>query len=105
MYKELLADKKLGPELIGKLKSQGVRQMDDSVMRKEIPRRLQEAFRKNNIEFAHRNVTVYIPSEDEISSESKKQNPTSASTRIQGAATAAILDEEEKIAIDGSNIR
>ena len=116
IYKELLADEELGPKLIGKLKSQGVRQMDDSamimrikfttlpgeqfVMRKEILRRLQEAFRENNIEFAHRNVTVYMPSENDIDPDSKSQNQTPADIRMQGAATAAILNEEENGADD-----
>ncbi len=111
IYKELLADEELGPRLIGKLKSQGVRQMDDSamimrikfttppgeqfIMRKEILRRLQEAFKLNNIDFAHRNVTVYMPSEDDNVPNSKKQNQISAKSKIQGAATAALLNEEE----------
>ena len=75
------------------------------VMRKEILRRLQEAFRENNIEFAHRNVTVYMPSENDIDPGSKSQNQTPADTRIQGAATAAILNEEENAADEGINVR
>ena len=55
------------------------------VMRKEILRRLQEAFKENDIEFAHRNVTVYMP-------ENEGQEMTSS--EVQGAATAAILNEE-----------
>jgi moderate conductance mechanosensitive channel len=112
IYKELLTDEELGPRLLGKLKSQGVRQMDDSamimrikfttppgeqfVMRKEILRRLQEAFSENNIEFAHRNVTVYMPSEDEKKeSESGSRSGGLSSAKVQGAATAAVLNEEE----------
>ncbi|MEN8188466.1 MAG: mechanosensitive ion channel family protein [Thermodesulfobacteriota bacterium] len=106
IYKELLADEEFGPRLIGKLKSQGVLQMDDSamimrvkfttppgeqfVMRKEVYRRLQEAFQKNNIEFAHRNVTVYMPSEEE-----GEGGQSTAQTRSSSAATAALLDEEK----------
>ncbi|MEN8199790.1 MAG: mechanosensitive ion channel family protein [Thermodesulfobacteriota bacterium] len=109
IYKELLADEELGPRLIGKLKSQGVRQMDDSamimrikfttppgeqfIMRKEILWRLKEAFKKNNIDFAHRNVTVYMPNEHETA---PQQSP--ADQRIQGAATAALLAEEQRAA-------
>ncbi len=101
MYKEVLLDEELGPRLIGKLKSQGVRKMDDSamimrikfttppgeqfVMRKEILRRLQEAFKENDIEFAHRNVTVYMP---------ENEGHDATSSEVQGAATAAILNEE-----------
>jgi len=63
--------------LLGAIKSQGVRQMDDSAMimrvkyktipgkqfviRREIYRMIQKEFKANNIEFAHRNVTVYMP--------------------------------------------
>ena len=119
IYKELLADEELGPKLLGKLKSQGVRQMDDSamimrikfttppgeqfVMRKEILKRLQEAFRENNIEFAHRNVTVYMPNENENKeSGAEKQHQPPENAKIQGAASAAILHEEEKA--EGDNM-
>jgi hypothetical protein len=34
------------------------------VVRREVYRMMQEAFRENGIEFAHRNVTVYLPPED-----------------------------------------
>ena len=104
IYQQLLTDEELGPKLIGKLKSQGVLKMEDSamimrikfttapgeqfVMRKEILRRLQEAFRANGIEFAHRNVTVYMPSDHE-----KQPVPQN----IRGAATAAVLNDEEMI--------
>lgn len=99
-----MTDEELGPKLIGKLKSQGVLKMEDSamimrikfttapgeqfVMRKKILRRLQEAFRANGIEFAHRNVTVYMPSDHE-----KQPVPQN----IWGAATAAVLNDEEMI--------
>jgi small-conductance mechanosensitive channel len=84
IYIDLSNDDVFGPKLIGKLKSQGIRQMDDSAMivrvkfttppgeqfilRKEIYRRIQESFAANDIEFAHRNVTVYMPKESEASS-------------------------------------
>ncbi len=102
IYKELLLDDELGPKLIGKLKSQGVLRMDDSamimrikftsppgeqfVLRKEILRRLQVAFKDNNIEFAHRNVTVYLPDNEEKAVDD---------LAVKGAATAALLHEEK----------
>jgi small-conductance mechanosensitive channel len=77
--KELEKDEETGPLLLSKIKSQGVREMDDSAMilrvkyktkpgdqfvvRREVYRRIQERFRTQGIEFAHRNVTVYLPSE------------------------------------------
>jgi small-conductance mechanosensitive channel len=77
VYKPIMKDPELGPKLLDKIKSQGVREMDDSAMimrvkyktkpgdqfaiRKEVYRLMQEAFREEGIEFAHRNVTVYLP--------------------------------------------
>ena len=75
--KELEKDPETGPLLLSKIKSQGVREMDDSAMilrvkyktkpgdqfviRREVYRRIQERFTAQGIEFAHRNVTVYLP--------------------------------------------
>ena len=77
--KELQKDEEIGSLLLSKIKSQGVREMDDSAMilrikfktkpgdqfavRREVYRRVQERFRDQGIEFAHRNVTVYLPPE------------------------------------------
>jgi small-conductance mechanosensitive channel len=79
VYKKILANEELAPKLLAPIKSQGVRQLDDSAMimrvkfktapgdqfalRKEVYRRMQEAFKEAGIEFAHRNVTVYMPTE------------------------------------------
>ena len=76
---ELQKDEEIGSLLLSKIKSQGVREMDDSAMilrikfktkpgdqfavRREVYRRVQERFRDAGIEFAHRNVTVYLPPE------------------------------------------
>jgi small-conductance mechanosensitive channel len=79
MSRELEQDQEIGPVLLSPIKSQGVREMDDSAMilrvkfktkpgdqfvvRREVYRRIQERFRAEGIEFAHRNVTVYLPPE------------------------------------------
>ncbi len=76
---ELEQDEEIGAVLLDKIKSQGVREMDDSAMilrvkfktppgkqfvvRREVYRLIQERFREEGIEFAHRNVTVYLPPE------------------------------------------
>lgn len=67
------------------------------VMAKEVYRRVQEAFRKNGIEFAHRNVTVYFPPEVQqlIAREAEAGNTLSAAA-MGGAAAAALLQEEEQ---------
>ena len=78
--KIIMKDEDMGPVMLGKLKSQGVRELDDSAMvmrvkfktipgeqfvvRREVFRMIQEYFRESGIEFAHRNVTVYLPPED-----------------------------------------
>jgi small-conductance mechanosensitive channel len=81
--KKVMKDDEMGPVMLGKIKSQGVREMDDSAMimrvkfktipgeqfvvRREVYRLMQESFRENGIEFAHRNVTVYLPPDDKSS--------------------------------------
>ena len=78
---KIMADEEMGAVMLGKLKSQGVRELDDSAMvmrvkfktipgeqfvvRREVFRMIQEYFRESGIEFAHRNVTVYLPPADE----------------------------------------
>jgi hypothetical protein len=66
-------------------------------MQKEVYRRVQEAFRKNGIEFAHRNVTVYLPPELQalMARDADSPNP-GAATAIGGAAAAAVLLQEEE---------
>jgi len=116
--KEIQADEELSHGLLDKIKSQGVRQMDDSamimrvkfvcapgeqfVLRREVYRRIQEAFQKNGIEFAHRNVTVYFPPEaDTMESENQGHEETVDSKtpyqkKKEAAAAAALRTIEEK---------
>jgi hypothetical protein len=103
----------LGPKLLDKIKSQGVRQMDDSAMimrvkyktapgqqfviRKEVYRLMQEAFAEAGIEFAHRNVTVYMPPETteaepgEQANQDAETNDTSDQKLTEKAAAAAAI--------------
>ncbi len=106
IYQEISVDEIYGPKLTGKLKSQGIRQMDDSamivrikfttqpgeqfMMRREIYRKIQEKFAASNIEFAHRNVTVYMPEEHDKPGESKDI--------ISGAAAGRLLLDDEDLA-------
>ena len=113
-------DEKMRANLLSDIKSQGVRQLDDSAMvmrvkfkslphgqfliKRELLRLLQEAFQKEGIEFAHRNVTVYIPHESAPDAAEKGEAgagvPAEESRRqaIGAAAMAAIAaaEEEEK---------
>ncbi|MGD1975178.1 MAG: mechanosensitive ion channel family protein, partial [Desulfobacterales bacterium] len=89
VYEPIMQNEDLGPKLLDKIKSQGVKAMDDSAMimrvkyktapgdqfdiRKEVYRLMQEAFAEEGIEFAHRNVTVYIPPDDDERESSGEQ--------------------------------
>ena len=109
VFKEILKDKKLGSKLMGKIKSQGVREMDDSAMvmrvkyktppgeqfviRREVFRLMQEAFQAEGIEFAHRNVTVYQARENPRSSD---EAPAEQVAKEAAAAAAILADEANK---------
>ncbi|BAH76803.1 mechanosensitive ion channel family protein [Solidesulfovibrio magneticus] len=114
--KEFLADEELSQGMLSDIKSMGVRKMEDSAMilrikfktvpgrqfvvQKELYRRVQEAFRKNGIEFAHRNVTVYFPPEmrglagGEQSAEQPAGLPPLAAAAAAAAAAAIGQDAE-----------
>jgi small-conductance mechanosensitive channel len=95
--KELKQDKAIEQVLLDDIKSQGVREMDDSAMilrvkfktlpgeqfviRREVYQRIQQAFKENGIEFAHRNVTVYLPPE------ASEKVPEDGSVENKGFAT------------------
>ncbi len=110
VYEPIMRNEELGPKLLDKIKSQGVRQMDDSAMimrvkyktepgqqfviRKEVYRLMQEAFAEAGIEFAHRNVTVYMPPEttEEAAGEQPNQDAKTGDTpgqKLTGKAAAA----------------
>ncbi len=94
IYNDILADEELGPKLLGKMKSQGVRELDDSalimrikfksipgeqfVLRREVYRRLQEAFHENGLQFASRKVMVEMPKEDRATPSNKNSDGAAA---------------------------
>jgi small-conductance mechanosensitive channel len=122
IYLDLEKDEEIGPVLLGKIKSQGVRQMDDSAMivrvkfktppgkqfvvRREVYRLIQERFREQGIDFAHRNVTVYLPPDVTGESPAEGQGDGSApgglpdKKLIEASAAAALAasqgDETEE---------
>jgi hypothetical protein len=63
------------------------------VIKREVFRMMQEAFRENGIEFAHRNVTVYLPPGEADGPPDKKILEAGAA-----AAAAAQQAEEEQAA-------
>jgi small-conductance mechanosensitive channel len=124
VYNKIMEDPDLSPKLLEPIKSQGVREMGDSAMimrvkyktkpgdqfaiRKEVYRLMQEAFKQEGIEFAHRNVTVYMPPEKgsevaaqtagEVQQEDAKSDSNVARQAAAAAASALIQAEEEEMA-------
>ena len=112
VYKKLLQDPEIASRLLGKIKSSGVREMDDSAMimrvkfksvpgeqfmiRREVYRLMQEAFRKEGIEFAHRNVTVYMPPEVSKAIQEGKALPEEQKLEAAAAAAAAAVQAEDE---------
>lgn len=111
--KDIQANEELKGGMLSDIKSNGVRGMEDSAMilrvkfktvpgqqfvtRKEVYRRIQEAFHKNGIEFAHRNVTVYLPPEVQaLLAANGTADKSAVASAIGGAASAAVLLEEEE---------
>jgi len=102
--KELEQDQEIGPVLLSPIKSQGIREMDDSAMilrvkfktppgrqfvvRREVYRLIQERFRQHGVEFAHRNVTVYLPPEVSQTTSSEASPPVTGEKPDKGAGTA-----------------
>jgi small-conductance mechanosensitive channel len=120
--KKIQKDPEMGPVMLDKIKSQGVRELDDSAMimrvkfktipgeqfvvRREVFRMMQESFRKNGIEFAHRNVTVYLPPDNqnagtETGSETEDTGgqPENKLAEAAGAAAAAAAIQAEEDAL------
>ncbi len=118
--KKLAADPEIAKVLLSKVKSQGIRELDDSAMimrvkfktypgeqfvvRRHVFQMMQQAFRENGIQFAHRDVTVYIPPE------SRTQPATDgaggvhekvAAAAAGGAAAAILADEQARAAKQG----
>ena len=112
---ELLQDPELGPMFLQPLKSQGVIQMEDSAMiirvkfmtrpgdqwsvRNKVFARIRELFEREDIKFAHREVTVRIADQESGKAPSEAQREAAAAAarsvveqREAGAATPAMDD-------------
>ncbi len=116
--KEIMSNEELRPGMLSDIKSMGVRKMEDSAMilrikfrtipghqflvQKELYRRVQEAFRENNIDFAHRNVTVYFPPEMQALVGGAATSEA-ARAAVAGAAAGAMAMEQELAAKEKSS--
>jgi small-conductance mechanosensitive channel len=112
VYEKIMADPELGPKLLEPIKSQGVREMDDSAMimrvkyktkpgdqfaiRREVYHLMQEAFKKEGIEFAHRNVTVYIPPEVQQGLARTDQDTRQKAIHSAAAGALAAIQAQEE---------
>ncbi|MCG8690780.1 MAG: mechanosensitive ion channel, partial [Minwuiales bacterium] len=102
---ELAADPEMGPNLLEPLKSQGVKAMEDSAMiirakftakpgqqfliRRAVYMRVQQLFREQGIQFAHRRVAVEIPKGAENDPKALADAAAAASAaEAEGKATA-----------------
>jgi small-conductance mechanosensitive channel len=116
--KNLRKDEANNRVMLDDLKSQGVKEFDDSAMivrvkfktlpgkqfalKRIVYRMIQEEFRASGIEFAHRNVTVYMPPEPQVRATAAGQpatpaQPVDQNIRQAGAAAAlAVIQREEE---------
>ena len=109
--KELMQDEGIKRVMLSDIRSQGIREIQDSAMilrvkfktipgeqfpiQRQVFHRVQKAFKESGIEFAHRNVTVYLP--PEIQSKSMGEMTEAEKKAIEaGAAAAATLAQEEE---------
>ena len=113
VYQKIMADpEKLGEKLLGPIKSQGVRELDDSAMivrvkyktapgdqfmiRKQVYRLMQEAFQEAGLKFAHRNVTVTLPPDVEKSLSNADAETREKILEAGAAAAGAVIQAEDE---------
>jgi small-conductance mechanosensitive channel len=110
--KELMQDEAIKRVMLSDIKSQGIREIQESAMilrvkfktipgeqfviRREVFHRVQKAFRDSGIEFADRNVTVYLPPEVQSKSLSEMTETEKKVVQAGAAAAAALVQEEEE---------
>jgi small-conductance mechanosensitive channel len=109
---ELAADPTIGPNLLQPFKSQGVLEVDDSalvvrgkfmakpgeqfVIRREIFQRVQEKFEANGIQFARRQVSVYVPPAPGGGPPSQEAIAHAAAAAAAAATEDAAAEQKEK---------
>jgi len=113
VYQKIMEDpEKLGEKLLGPIKSQGVRELDDSALivrvkyktapgeqfaiRKQVYRLMQEAFQEAGLKFAHRNVTVSLPPNVDKSLAHADAETREKIIEAGAAAAGAVIQAEEE---------
>jgi small-conductance mechanosensitive channel len=118
----MLDDEEIGKDFIRPVKSQGVREITNSVMtirvkftaqpgthfviRREAYKRITEALSAAGIEYAHKKVIVDVPGLHENSSDSNlsAEQAKSITNAVGAAALATISEEEEKVNKAGEQV-
>jgi small-conductance mechanosensitive channel len=128
LSKQLLADEDIGHMFLEPLKSQGVYQMEDSAMvirlkfktrpddqfvvKRVVYAKIREAFEREGIHFAHRNVTVFIGNPEAFGQAGGGTVPGAVPTPVQpgvvpaaamaaaAAAAGPMFDDEEGLPLD-----
>jgi small-conductance mechanosensitive channel len=119
--KEIKSDEELASALLSDIKSAGVRAMDDSAMimrvkfkcipgeqfivRRQVFQRIREAFKEKGIEFAHRNVTVYMPPQSAGAAGTAPRGGETVPLEAAGAAAAAAMAQAEAEALAQTNAK
>ena len=108
--KEVRQDEEFASVLLSDIKSAGVRAMEDSAMIMRVKfkclpgeqftlrrgfHRIQKAFKQKGIEFAHRNVTVYMPPQPALAAGAEPPREHSMPLAAAGAAAAAAIAQAE----------
>ena len=112
VYQKIMEDPELGKKLLGPIKSQGVREVDDSAMivrvkyktapgeqfaiRKQVYGLMQIAFQEAGLKFAHRNVTVTLPPDIEKSLAHADAKTREKILEAGAAAAGAVIQAEEE---------
>jgi hypothetical protein len=107
-----MQDEEIKRVMLSDIKSQGIREIQDSAMimrvkfktipgeqfviRREVFHRVQKAFKESGIEFAHRNVTVYLPPEVQSKSLDEMSEVEKKAVEAGAAAAAALAQEEDE---------
>ena len=109
----MLADPELGKDFIKQIKSQGIREVGDSVLtirvkftanpgthfviRREAFKRITEALAQKGINYAHRKVIVEVPGITDVQGgEGANQLNDEARQKIAAAGAAAAIETQKK---------
>jgi moderate conductance mechanosensitive channel len=119
--KSLRKDEEINKVMLDDLKSQGVKEFDDSSMivrvkfktlpgeqfkvRKEVYRMIQSEFRAAGIDFASRNVTVFVPPAKQDAAAATPEAEKAAILQAGAAAGLALIQKEEELKLQQAAVK